>query len=63
MAQQTGRKLFVTPANYLNFVRRYTQIFLAQKKKIEDKINKLSGGVKMLISAKEDVEKMSVQLE
>lgn len=63
MAQQSGRKLFVTPANYLNFVRLYCQVFCQQRDKIQNKINKYSGGVKQLIQAQDDVTVMREELE
>lgn len=45
MIAATGRKLFLTPANYLYMCRLYKTILLKQKTKITTNMNKLKGGV------------------
>lgn len=63
MAAATQRKLYVTPANYLNFVRLYRDQFVEIKNKINSKRQKYQGGVTKLDEAKESVKTMSVELE
>ncbi|KAH0571621.1 Dynein heavy chain [Spironucleus salmonicida] len=62
MMEATGRKLFVTPANYLSLVRLYRTVLLTQKGKIMYSLTKLQGGVGTLLDTRDFVETMRIEL-
>ncbi|KAJ3375748.1 Dynein heavy chain 2, axonemal [Allomyces arbusculus] len=63
MKVELKRPSYVTPINYLELVTNYGELYKTKKKAIGDLANKLSNGLRKLDDTKENVQKISVELE
>lgn len=60
--EELRRKYFVTPKNYLDFIRNYKQQLKENHKRINVSVKRLAGGLQKLIEAAENVDKMQAVL-
>ena len=56
------RKYFVTPKNYLDYIRNYKVQLKDNNKRINTSVKRLAGGLQKLIEAAENVDRMQVML-
>ncbi|KAJ1516963.1 Dynein heavy chain 2, axonemal [Coelomomyces lativittatus] len=63
MRQEIKRHSYVTPINYLELMSNYSELYKSKKKYISQLSNKLSSGLKKLDDTRENVQKISVELE
>ncbi|KAI9224867.1 dynein heavy chain and region D6 of dynein motor-domain-containing protein [Blastocladiella britannica] len=63
MRNEIKRYSYVTPINYLELVTNFCELYKAKKKSIGDLASKLSNGLRKLDDTRENVEKISVELE
>lgn len=60
--EELRRKYFVTPKNYLDFIRNYKVQLKDNHKRIHVSVKRLAGGLQKLIEAAENVDRMQVVL-
>ena len=60
--QQLKRYNYVTPKNYLDFISNYRGVLRDERKKIDNMITRLDGGLSKLVQAGEEVAAMSKKL-
>ncbi|KAI9188053.1 hypothetical protein H9P43_002444 [Blastocladiella emersonii ATCC 22665] len=63
MRVEIKRHSYVTPINYLELVTNFCELYKAKKKSIGDLANKLSNGLRKLDDTRENVQKISIELE
>jgi dynein heavy chain len=63
MRLEVKRHSYVTPINYLELVTNYCDLYKTKRKSIGDLANKLSSGLRKLDDTKENVQKISIELE
>ncbi|ORZ33974.1 dynein heavy chain and region D6 of dynein motor-domain-containing protein [Catenaria anguillulae PL171] len=63
MRLEIKRHSYVTPINYLELVTNFCELYKSKKKALGDLANKLSNGLRKLDDTRENVQKISVELE
>ena len=61
-AEQLRRNVYVTPKNYLDFIKNYHTSLEANRMLLGDMAARLNGGLAKLIQAADEVDKMQVTL-
>jgi len=60
---QLKRHNYVTPKNYLDFISNYRSVLKEERRKIDQLIQRLDGGLSKLVQAATEVDAMSVKLQ
>lgn len=60
---QLKRHNYVTPKNYLDFISNYRSVLKEERRKIDQLIQRLDGGLSKLVQAATDVDAMSIKLQ
>ena len=63
MTREQKRYNYITPTNYLEFVKGYLELLKEKQRKIGSQKSKLFNGLKKLVNGKDQVENMSIELE
>jgi dynein heavy chain len=61
-AQQLRRTVYITPKNFLDYLRAYVDILEENKRKNDEQVKRLEGGVQKLVQAAGDVEELNQKL-
>jgi dynein heavy chain len=61
--QQLKRYNYVTPKNYLDFISNYRSVLKDERRKIDQLIVRLDGGLSKLVQAATEVDAMSIKLQ
>ena len=60
---QLKRNNYVTPKNYLDFISNYRAVLKDERRKIDQLIQRLDGGLSKLVQAATEVDAMSIKLQ
>ncbi|CAF3412172.1 unnamed protein product [Rotaria sp. Silwood1] len=63
MKDELRREIYITPTNYLQFVRNYSRLFEGEKAKIQHEYNRLQMGIIKVAETREKVAEISLELE
>ncbi|CAF0762898.1 unnamed protein product [Adineta steineri] len=63
MKDELRREIYITPTNYLQFVRNYSRFFEKEKLKIQQEYNRLQMGIIKVAETREKVAEISIELE
>jgi len=62
LKRNTGKRTYVTPRHYLDFIKQYSSIWREKRDELEEGRNHLTAGLKKLKETQEQVSKMKVEL-
>merc|ERR1712083_301252 len=63
LKRNTGKRSYVTPRHYLDFIKQYSQLSRTKREELEEGKMHLSKGLTKLIETKEEVAKMKIELQ
>lgn len=63
MKDELRREIYITPTNYLQFVRNYSILYENEKEKLQHEYNRLQMGIIKVAETREKVAEISSELE